>query len=196
MGSSLIASHDLEGILNMRMTALKKICHPKNVINNAFLFGLSLLLMSCVAPPPQTETSGILHLALLENTGYRLGNEDINDGQPETTSCAAESRYGDSKTGAISRYVCVVRGNTSQRVTYRINFTAPDMGHRIWKIDATFPKMKVADLAIIEEFENKYGAPHKVENPLTLSWQLETASLSVREDKFGVHVQLWDRGLR
>lgn len=180
----------------MRKAVLKQFSRSKDSINGTILFGLFLLLLSCTSPPPQTEKSGILHQALLDNTGYKLGNEDIIGEKADTTSCAVESRYGDLKTGAISRYVCVVRGNTSQRVTYRVNFTAPDAGHRIWKIDATFPDKTVAELAIIEGFGKKYGMPHKVENPLTLSWQLETASLSVREDKFGVHVQLWDRGLR
>jgi hypothetical protein len=187
---------DLEGVKIMRKFVLTQFCRSKIGINGAIFFGSPLLLLSCAAPPSPTEKSGILHQALLDNTGYQLGNENIIGGKPDSTSCAVESRYGDAKSGAISRYVCVVRGNTSQRVTYRANFTAPEAGHRIWKIDATFPDKKIADLAIIEEFGNKYGPPHKVENPLILSWQLETASLSVREDKFGVHVQLWDRGLR
>ncbi|MEH6545983.1 MAG: hypothetical protein V7701_06130 [Sneathiella sp.] len=178
------------------MTALRGFCHPKDLVNGTFFFGLSLLLLSCAAPSPQTELSGVLHRALLDNTGYKLGNDTVVDEKSETTSCAVEGRYGDPKTGAISRYVCVARAKDLQRVTYRVNFTAPDAGHRIWKIDATFPDKKVVELMIIEGFEEKYGKPHKVENPLTLSWQLETASLSVREDKFGVHVQLWDRGLR
>ncbi|MEH6525483.1 MAG: hypothetical protein V7723_05380 [Sneathiella sp.] len=180
----------------MRMKAFRSFCYPKDVFNSIFFFGLSLLLLSCAGPSPQTETSGVLHQALFDNTGYKLGNEAVVDEKSGTTSCAVGGRYGDPKTGAISRYVCVARGKVSQRVTYRVNFTAPDAGHRIWKIDATFPDKKVAELTIIERFEEKYGKPHKVENPLTLSWQLETASLSVREDKFGVHVQLWDRGLR
>lgn len=180
----------------MRMMVQGQVYHVKGIINGILLFGLCLLILSCTAPTPQIEKSGVLHQALLDNTGYELGAENVLEANSDTTSCAVESRYENSKSGAISRYVCVIREKTSHRVTYRVNFTTPDAGHRIWKIDATFPEKEVSDLTIIEDFERKYGAPHKVESPLTFSWQLETASLSVREDKFGVHIQLWDRGLR
>jgi hypothetical protein len=162
----------------------------------ALLFGFVLLLSNCSAPPPSKRTGSSLHRALFGEIGYQLGDDRVTEDAIDTGSCAVEGRYGDKKTSEISRIVCVDRSDASKRITYRLNFTEPNTGHLVWKIDATFLGRKVDDLDLIEVFEDRYGAPHRLENPLTLSWQLESASLSVREDQFGIHVQLWDRGLR
>ncbi len=159
-----------------------------------FVF-IAAILTSCAAPPP--TPNGGLNLALLEDTGYGLGSKGSNSAQTGQGSCAVESRYGYSTNGAVSQLVCVSReGQDGDRVKYRISYTKPSAGHRIWKIAATYPDKKVGDLNLVEKLEAKYGTPRKVSNPLALTWQKESAYLELREDQYGVHLQLWDRGLR
>ncbi|MBL4806158.1 MAG: hypothetical protein JKY31_02595 [Rhodobacteraceae bacterium] len=160
----------------------------------AAVFVACIILVSCAAPPPPPKTGAPLHRALLDDTGYFLGETTASVG---TGSCAVESRYGNKRAGPVSEMVCVNRrGGNSGRVKYRVNFTAPDAGHQIWKITATFPDKKANDLGIIVGLEEKFGLPRKVENPLVLTWQAKDAYLEVREDQYGAHIQLWDRSLR
>jgi len=159
---------------------------------SASVIALLLFVAACASPPP--ETGSTFYRALYKKTGYFLGEDTSSVG---SGSCAVESRYGSKKSGPVSEMVCVNRqAGVEGRVKYRVNYTAPDAGHRIWKIAATFPEKKAKDLAFITDLEEKFGTPRKTESPLSLSWQVESAYLEVREDRYGVHLQLWDRSLR
>lgn len=160
-----------------------------------FLF-LAFVLASCGAPPPTVPEKGLTQ-ALFEDTGYGLGNEALKSAEPGQGACAVESRYGNSASGPVSQLVCVSRkGSGGDRIKYRVNYTMPSAGHRIWKITATYPDKKVTDLNLVDRLEAQYGMPRKVTDPLGLTWQKGTTYLELREDQYGVHLQLWDRALR
>ncbi|WP_246157147.1 hypothetical protein [Sneathiella litorea] len=149
------------------------------------------LITSCVMPPPAPP----LHEALLQETGYQLGGKGPEDGRgrPE---CAAESRY-DGPDGPLLLLICVapLDGHDS-RIRYRVSYTPPEAGHRIWKIDASIPDATTQDLDILNSLDMKYGPGRKLTATQTWRWHLETAYLEVREDQYGVHFMLWDRSLR
>ena len=158
-------------------------------------FATALLVTSCSAPPPPPSGKE-LYKALLEDTGYQLG-DDVPGGNSGSGECAVESRYGNTASGPVALLICTRKlPDSSGRVKYRVNYTAPEAGHRIWKIAATFPEKSMQDIDIIKGYEEKYGTPRKVTNPLALTWQLEDAYLELSEDQYGVHLQLWDRSLR
>ncbi|MCF8466230.1 MAG: hypothetical protein K9G33_02410 [Sneathiella sp.] len=156
----------------------------------------ALLGTSCSAPPPPKTSGTQLYKALFKDTGYQLG-DDVPAGNSRSGECAAESRYGNTETGPVALLVCTGKsGDGSGRVKYRVNYTPPEAGHRIWKIAATFPDKSLQDIDFIKSFEEKYGTPRKVVNPFALTWQWEDAYLELSEDQYGVHLQLWDRSLR
>ncbi|MDF2368681.1 hypothetical protein [Sneathiella sp.] len=151
-----------------------------------------LLITSCVMPPPPASS---LHEALLQDTGYQLGKETTNGGV-ERAECAAESRY-DGSAGPVLVLVCVAPHNGEEgRIRYRVSYTPPEAGHRIWKIDASIPGATYQQLDILEQLTGKYGPGRKIEATKTWHWNLEAAHLELREDQYGVHFMLWDRSLR
>jgi len=155
--------------------------------------GVALLLNSCAAPPPPAELP--LGRALLNKTGYELGPDNPFLGI-EGAACAAESRYqGDG--GPVLVMVCVAPlEKEAGRIRYRINYSPPAAGHRIWKIDASLPDQTLQNLGIIEELESKYGAASASENARQFAWKTGTANLEVEEDRYGVQISLWDRSVR
>jgi hypothetical protein len=111
--------------------------------------------------------------------------------------CAVESRYGNLKTSPVSELICVDKtASAGHRIRYRVNYTTPETGHRIWKISASFPEQTIDSLDIVDNLEKQFGPPHKVTEPLGLTWEREQAYLEIREDRNGVHMELWDRTLR
>ncbi|WP_373087856.1 hypothetical protein [Sneathiella sp.] len=158
---------------------------------------VAFALASCTAPSPPPPSGVPLHQALYKSTGYQLGDTTGGEGGGGLGNCAAESRYGKSVNAPVLLLICVYQpANAADRVTYRVNYTSPTAGHRVWKISATYPDKRLQDLGFVDDFEGKYGPPHKLTAPLTLTWQLEQAYLELREDRYGAHMQLWDRSLR
>ncbi len=151
-----------------------------------------LLITSCVMPPPPAPP---LHEALLQDTGYQLGEETTNSGI-EQAECAAESRY-DGPAGPILVLICVApHGEEDGRIRYRVSYTPPEAGHRIWKIDASLPGATYQQLDILKTLNDKYGPGRRIKATKTWHWNLEAAHLELREDQYGVHFMLWDRSLR
>lgn len=155
--------------------------------------GASMILLTSCTVPPQMKMS--LGQALLKETGYELGPENPAYGT-DGAACAAESRYqGDS--GPILVLVCVAPlEKEDRRIRYRINYSPPAAGHRIWKIDASLPDESLQTLGIIEEMERKYGAAKSTANARIFTWQAGTAHLEIEEDRYGVQISLWDRAVR
>ena len=151
-----------------------------------------ILITSCAMPPPPPSS---LHEALLLDTGYQLGDKDATAGIAQA-ECAAESRY-DGPTGPVLVQVCVAPyGEGNDRIRYRVSYTPPEAGHRIWKIDASVPGATYQQLDILDELTAKYGPGRKLDATKTWRWTLEAAHLELREDQYGVHFMLWDRSLR
>jgi hypothetical protein len=150
------------------------------------------LATSCVMPPPQPPS---LHEALLPDTGYQLGGKETRSGI-ERAECAAESRY-DGTSGPVLVQVCVApHVGSADRIRYRVSFTPPEAGHRIWKIDASVPGATYQQLGVLNKLRKKFGPGRKVKATDTWRWTLEAAHLELREDQYGVHFMLWDRSLR
>ena len=154
--------------------------------------GAALLLTSCAVPPPAEMSLG---QALLKETGYELGSDNpalAGNG----AACAAESRYP-GEGGPVLVMVCVAPlEREGGRIRYRINYSPPAGGHRIWKIDASLPDQTLQNLGIIEELERKYGAASASENARQFTWKAGTAHLEIEEDRYGVQISLWDRAVR
>ncbi|MEX1035551.1 MAG: hypothetical protein WDZ54_06305 [Sneathiella sp.] len=152
----------------------------------------ALFVSGCMAPPPQRIS---LDQALLQETGYELGPENPAHGI-DGAECAAESRYH-GEAGPVLVLVCVAPFKKERgRIRYRINYSPPAAGHRIWKIDASLPDRKLQDLGMIEELESKYGPARKAANGQIFTWHLEAGHLEIEEDRYGVQITLWDRSLR
>ncbi|WP_288905183.1 hypothetical protein [uncultured Sneathiella sp.] len=157
----------------------------------AVVAAMLVLLSSCVMPPPVPS----LHEALLQETGYQLGEKSANLNE-ERAECAAESRY-DGPTGPVLVLVCVAPQNgNDRRIRYRVSYTPPEAGHRIWKIDASLPGATYQDTDILKALAEKYGPGRKLKASETRRWTFDAAHLEVREDQYGVHLMLWDRSLR
>ena len=158
----------------------------------AVVIAAMLLVTSCVVPPPPPPS---LHEALLQDTGYQLGGNETISGI-ERAECAAESRY-DGTAGPVLVQVCVApHGRSEDRIRYRVSYTPPEAGHRIWKIDASVPAATYQQLDILDKLTGKYGQGKKLDATKTWRWTLEAAHLELREDQYGVHFMLWDRSLR
>tara|TARA_R110000787_G_scaffold7925_13_gene26626 strand:+ start:12469 stop:12987 length:519 start_codon:yes stop_codon:yes gene_type:complete len=160
-----------------------------------FVVGASvaLLLSSCAAPPPPAEVP--LGQALLKETGYELGPDNPVH-RIEGGACVAESRY-QGESGPVLVMVCVVPlEKEGGRIRYRINYSPPAAGHRIWKIDASLPDQTLQNLGIIEELERKYGTASASDSAHQFAWKAGTANLEIEEDRYGVQISLWDRSVR
>lgn len=171
--------------------AERRIC-ARGIRGFAVVMAAMLLITSCVIPPPPIPS---LHEALLQDTGFQLGDKDIKGGI-EHAECAAESRY-DGPTGPVLVLVCVAsHGSNGDRIRYRVSYTPPEAGHRVWKIDASLPGATYQQLGIPKALNEKYGPGRKVKTTGTWRWNLDAAHLELREDQYGVHFMLWDRSLR
>ncbi|MFC4271736.1 hypothetical protein GQF03_16770 [Sneathiella chungangensis] len=159
----------------------------------ALLMAAGVSVTSCTAPPPPPAAT--LPGALLTETGYRLGEGAVAE-EIAGAECAAESRY-DGAAGPVQLLVCVApHAADGRRIRYRISFSPPEDGHRIWKIDASLPDQTLRQSEIPAEFAKKYGPPEVQQGGKTLKWQVGTAYLEIREDRYGVQFSLWDRSLR
>lgn len=155
------------------------------------LLAAVLIVTGCAAERSTAET---LYPVLLKETGYKLGADKA---VRTAGDCAAESRYGGGTSGPVTVLVCVDRHvSGGGRIRYRIHFTAPEAGHRIWKMEASWPDTTMAETDLASELTEKFGPPERKDAPLSLIWQRGGAYLELAEDDYGLHLTLWDRNLR
>ncbi len=137
-----------------------------------------------------------LGTALRGYTGYSLGSRIDEAKRTELRICAAKMRYGNATDSKIAQLYCSNRKTGSVDLRkFWINFTAPDHGHKAWKIMLSLSGGQPIYSDLVGSLTTTYGTPKKVADPVSYSWQDGDIYLILKEDKFGYQIELWDRSL-
>lgn len=184
-----------------------------NILNRSHVFslfslGLILLVSACSAPvkklPPIAEkklpepAEPNLDRVFTELTGYGLGDLRAQHKEENYGKCVAAGRFGKNNKGKIVQLFCFSHLRPAPehpRTRYWISFTSPEKQHRVWRVEISVPKKKMADLSLVSELKRNIGAPRRYDLPPALAWKNKTAHLTVKQDDYGTHFLLWDRSL-
>ncbi len=143
-----------------------------------------------------TFGDGPLYMALRKYTGFALGSDLKNAQSKELHICAAKMRYGKKPDSKILQLYCSNRKQNSARlVKFWVNFTSPVYKNVAWKINLSLPGNRHNNAPFIAELESRFGKPMVSFLPLSYSWVVGSTHLTLKEDQYGVQLELWDRSL-
>ncbi|MBL4905986.1 MAG: hypothetical protein JKX94_00915 [Sneathiella sp.] len=151
------------------------------------------------ARPALVQAKQVVHtvplkFALQEQTGFILGSALKKPKSAGLRICAAKMRYGTQFDSKIAQLFCTNQKQDKPRKTkFWVNFTSPAYGHKAWKINLSLSGDRYSNADFIAALKTQFGPPHIVREPLAYKWQVGTAHLTLREDQFGLQLELWDR---